>query len=120
MRTKVASRVFRIALPPCLLLLYTAPAFGAAIWANVTGGLWRDANNWSGGNLPILGSVYITNGGTKTATMDAEHRGKRTVAAPGPGKVELEMLTVGVGVFNVTLKQHIFRHDEFSRAGGCG
>ncbi|HEU0011894.1 MAG TPA: hypothetical protein VFT34_18915, partial [Verrucomicrobiae bacterium] len=63
----------RFALPLILLLaqLETPDASAAAIWTNAASGLWRDAENWSGGNLPSLGGVYVTNAGSKTVTIDA-------------------------------------------------
>ena len=56
-----------------LAALFSAKVFGAASWTNSSGGFWWDGINWSGGQAPNvnLGSTLITNGTTKTVTVDA-------------------------------------------------
>ncbi len=71
MRPKLSSQILRHAFLACLAVILAPHAFGAAIWTNVAGGLWRDAINWNVGNLPSLGGVYITNNVTKTVTIEA-------------------------------------------------
>ena len=64
---------FTLTLLPVVLLMFVSAnaAFGAAIWTNASSGFWRDAINWSAGNLPSLGGVYISNATTKTVTIDS-------------------------------------------------
>jgi T5SS/PEP-CTERM-associated repeat protein len=46
-------------------------------WTNVVSGLWGDAANWSANQPPSTGFTYteITNGGTKTVTIDGNTSG---------------------------------------------
>src|SRR5258705_13698131 len=53
--------------------LSTLDASAAAMWNKPTSGFWKDGTNWSTGRPPNLGlgGTYITNGSTKTVTVDA-------------------------------------------------
>lgn len=60
-----------------LLMLLTLPlngfCAGSDSWTNQSGGLWRIASNWSSNQIPnsTFSLVTITNGGSKTVTIDA-------------------------------------------------
>jgi hypothetical protein len=55
------------------LLLPLVPARAAtSVWTNTAGGNWSVTNNWSPNNVPAAGdTVFITNAGTYTVTVDA-------------------------------------------------
>ena len=72
-----------------------------------------------GGDVALFGQpdaeaiVALASAGPEAAPVNAEDRWKRTVAHLGAGQVELEVLTVRVGVLDVRLEDDRVGHLEF-------
>ena len=64
-------------------------------------------------NIALLGKpksesiVTLAGACPESAAMNADNRGERTLAAFGPGQVQLKMLPIGVRVFDVRLERDI-------------
>src|ERR1700685_3006838 len=59
--------------------------------------------------------VPLAGAGPKTAAMDAQHSGEWPVARLGAGKIELQVLVVGIRILDVGLP-----NDSFGDLGGGG
>ena len=64
--------------------------------------------------------VSIAMTGPETAAVDAQYDGQEGGRLLRSREVELQMLGVGIGVFNAALKNDIVRNDQIStRRNGC-
>src|SRR5947209_8423251 len=77
-------------------------------------------------NVAVLGQpnakpiIALTVAGTEAATVNARNRRERTIAGLGPGHIELKVLAVWIGVFNVWLEDDVLRHGDLLWLLGFG
>ena len=87
----------------CLVLFLAQNCHAAATWTNFNSGFWKDGANWLSGRVPTSGSgaTYITNGNTKTVTIDALTPSTNltinslTISGQGSGANTLALVNVG-------------------------
>jgi len=85
-----------------VIVLGLGPSASALIrWTNLNSGLWTVGSNWSLGRAPDIaaGLILITNGGTKTVTIDSTATNlilnNLTLLAPAGATNTLSMVDVG-------------------------
>lgn len=96
------ARVFFVS--ACLATGLHPVAFGADIWTNSSGGLWKEPTNWSARQAPNLGlgSTFITNANNKVVIVDSSTPPTNlvinalTVSGPANTTNTLQLLDLGL------------------------